>query len=100
MKVNMYAIYDKKAETYSVPFHAYNHDCAKRIVIASMSDESFLQKYPSDYRLDCIGDFEDTFGMFQSPEKKEIVCELSNLVPSKRVGDGTDERGTEIVKND
>lgn len=97
MKVNMYSIYDKKSETYSVPFHGINHDCAKRIVTASMHEDSFLQKYPSDYRLDCIGTFEDTFGMFESFEKKEIVCELSNLVPYKYVGDGTDVREREVV---
>lgn len=91
MKVNMYAIFDKKAETYSIPFHAVNHDCAKRIVIASLHSDSFLQKYPNDYRLDCIGTFEDTFGMFDSPEKKEIVCEVSNLIP-KNDGVDSDER--------
>lgn len=89
MKLNLYSIYDKKANCYSKPFEAYNDNCAKRMVAASMDEASLLRKYPTDYRLDNIGTFDDETGQFENWSEKVIVTEVSNLVPLACVGDGT-----------
>ena len=89
MKLKLYSIYDKKSESYSKPFDAYNDNCAKRMVAASMDEASLLRKYPTDYRLDNIGTFDDQTGQFENWSEKVIVSEVSNLVPLAIVGDGT-----------
>lgn len=81
MRVNYYAIYDKKAETYGMPFPAHNDAVAVRMVSASMDGTSMLTKYPSDYRVDKVAVYDNTFGMFICDEKKDIVYEVSNIVP-------------------
>lgn len=98
MKTNFYAIFDKKAETYGMPFPALNHAVACRMVSASMDEGSMLRLYPHDYRVEKVATFEDTFAMFDSPEKKEIVAEVSNLVPLPfDDGVGTDDGERETV---
>ena len=92
MKSNVYSIYDKKSESYSPPFIAYNHTCAKRMVAAAMTEGSLLKMFPNDYRLDFIGTFEDAFGNFKSFANKDIVCEVSNLVVHNSVCNGDDVR--------
>lgn len=92
MKINLYSIYDKKANCYSKPFDVYNDNCAKRMVAASMDEASLLRKYPTDYRLDQLGTFNDETGQFENCPEKVIVCEVSNLVPLAVVGDGTSDR--------
>lgn len=88
MKLKLYSIYDKKSESYSKPFDAYNDNCAKRMVAASMDEASLLRKYPTDYRVDQIGTFNDENGQFENCPEKVIVSEVSNLVPLAIVGDG------------
>lgn len=84
MVSNVYAIYDKKAVCFGSPFLAVNHASAVRLVQAAMDDNSFLTKYPHDYRLDRVATFDDATGIFSCVQ--EIVSEVSNLVPSPFVG--------------
>lgn len=79
MVSNVYAIYDKKAVCFGSPFLAVNHATAIRMVQAAMDDNSFLTKYPHDYRLDRVATFDDSTGIFSCVQ--EIVVEVSNLIP-------------------
>ena len=86
MKIKFYSVYDKKADCYSKPFDGFNNDCAKRMVAASMDESSMLRKYPTDYRLDFVFSFDYSDGSVDCV--KEIVSEVSNLVPLACIGDG------------
>ena len=81
MKTNVYAIYDKKAETYSQPFLALNNSVACRMVQASMDPVSLLTQFPHDYRLDKVAVYDDTFAKFLQVRGKVIIAEVSNLTP-------------------
>ena len=52
--MNLYSIYDKKAEYYLMPFFAESEAQAKRIVINSaLSDtDCSLNRFSQDFRLD------------------------------------------------
>lgn len=63
MKVNLYAVYDLKALAYSAPFVAANDEVAKRMFATTMEDPTtMIGRYPKDYRLFCLGDFDDYTG--------------------------------------
>lgn len=78
MKLGLYSILDKKAGVYSSPFSAMNAEVACRMVCTSMSDpNSNLGKFPDDYQVWCIGEFDDTTGNIQ--EDVYFVVALSNI---------------------
>lgn len=80
MKINFYAVYDKKARCYSLPFTAVNDEVAVRIIQSTMDNNSMLVQFSSDYRLDRIGEFLDENAALIDLDKKVIVSEMSNLV--------------------
>lgn len=78
---SFYSIYDKKALSYSNPFLARNHDCAKRMVQSSMDFGSMLRRYPDDFCLVKLAEYDTLNGQIKQLSKEEFVCELSNLLP-------------------
>lgn len=64
MKMNLYSIYDNKALVYAIPFCAANHATALRMFGSACEDRGTnLNKYPNDFCLYCIGEFDDSNGM-------------------------------------
>lgn len=82
MLVNFYSIYDVKANIYSIPFVAVNEKVAKRTVQGAMLDtNSILRLHPSDYRLFCVGQFDDESALVFRKDTPQFVCELLELFP-------------------
>jgi len=70
MKFQLFSIFDSKANVFHAPFAAVNADVAMRQFEASASDlNSLLYKFPSDFSLFHVGDFDDGNGTVQALEE-------------------------------
>lgn len=81
MLLNAYSIHDDKALTYSPPFYAAAHGQAVRNVMDAATDpNSSLGRHPNDYRLYCIGQFDDQSGTLM-PMPREHIADVVTLIP-------------------
>lgn len=81
MKNNVYTVRDNKAEAYLTPFFMRSDGEAKRALIASSEDiKSNFNKYPEDFSLWKLGEYEDTNGSL-IPMKTNLC--LGNIVDIK-----------------
>jgi hypothetical protein len=56
----MYSIYDVKAEAFFPPFYTETEGLALRMIMETLSDpNSNLSKYPADFTLFYLGEFDD-----------------------------------------
>lgn len=76
---SLYSIFDKKAVNYGIPMLFENAECAKREVSIAMLGNSLLKRFPDDYQLVCIGEYDSATGELHN-SSNEVVCELSSLV--------------------
>lgn len=61
MKLNVYTIKDIKAETFGNPFYSTNDQTAKRSLEQASNDpNTTISKYPEDFVLYRLGDWDDT----------------------------------------
>lgn len=92
MKLRIYSIYDQKSEVFNTPFFQQTHGEAERSFRSAVNDEKTLfSKYPEDYDLYYIGDYDDNEGKIKpepSPQHmvKAIQCvnkkpDLGNVTP-------------------
>lgn len=96
----MYAIYDKKVDSYLTPFFAEDEKFAKRIVVNSLSAQSAFVQYPSDYVLCFMAVVQLHSGLVHQANDPEGVALIKDLIPvalKKFALDGTFERS---VKTD
>lgn len=81
MKLNAYSIHDVKALTYRAPFFALNHAVAIRTLSDAVNDPStVLHNHPADFRMYCVGVFDDATGVFLSMSPHEHVRDAVSLV--------------------
>lgn len=78
MKFKMYSIQDLKANLFSTPMFLQNDSVAIRNLTASFAGESMLVKYPNDFELFCVGEFDDHSG--QVVPLMEQVNKMSVMV--------------------
>lgn len=73
MSVKVFAIFDTKAKYFAVPFLARNEFSAKRMFTESCSaPDTELYKYPTDYELFYIADFDEDTGVYTSVDKESL----------------------------
>jgi hypothetical protein len=78
MNINMYSVYDKKAEVYSQPFTAINDEVAQRIIKNCVNNpEHNYGLNPEDYQLLKVGEFNDSEG--QIIEDQKPILDLITL---------------------
>lgn len=81
MVQKVFAVYDEKAQAYLPPFYFPQVGQALRAFMAGCNDvSSNLAKYPSDYRLYCLGSFDDSTGHFMSLSVPEFINSASDFV--------------------
>lgn len=82
MKQELFSIYDKKAETFSMPFPAINKGAAIRQLNMEVNSEreSLLKKFPEDYSLYLVEEFNTESGLFKGYEKPLFVIEIKDVV--------------------
>lgn len=79
MVLQMFVILDAKSGAYAPPFFAFNAAVAQRNVAAAVqSGDSLIAKFPEDYTLYAIGQFDDATAEVRSGPP-QAVCNLSSL---------------------
>lgn len=89
--MNIYSIRDDKAEAFMQPFYSVTHLTAMRSVEQAANDpESQIGRYPQDFQLYHLGEFDETTGkckLNDAPEHLISIFELKKEnTPLKEVG--------------
>lgn len=75
MKLKVFAVYDKKAESYQNPFMQVTCGLAERIFRTMANDDkTTICQYPEDYELYYIADFETDTGSYDNLTENVRVC--------------------------
>jgi len=80
----VYVIRDRKAKLFARPFFERDHVMAIRSFEDACRDEkSSFAKWPDDYELLCLGDFDETTGKFHQLERPSLMAEPNQFVAPK-----------------
>lgn len=80
MTVQVYSIYDIKSAVYQQPFFAHKHGQAMRMIMEGIKQgEAMFAKYPEDFRLFAVGEWDDETGTMAELSQPDFVCELADL---------------------
>lgn len=79
MKKKMYTIHDELVAAHNLPFFAENDNIAIRQVRTALATESSLSINASDYKLYCIGEFDDSTGAVEKVHPIRLVQPISAL---------------------
>lgn len=84
MKLKIYAIHDDKMQAFSRPLFFQNHGTAIRSFSDAIQDpKSDYARHPSDYRLYCLGEYDDNTGIIVSLSQPEYVVHAIELTNGK-----------------
>ena len=84
MKLKIFTIYDTKAEAYLQPFFMGTKGQAIRAFQTSIEDpKTNFAKYPADFYLYLVGEYEDTTGDFENFKINENLGSALELNPNK-----------------
>ena len=83
--VGHFSVFDKKAREYAPVFTAKNDDVARRMVVQSLSGDCLLCRYPGDYYLAHLCDFDTESGaiFFLEDSDISVVASLVDLMPDE-----------------
>lgn len=85
MKFKLYSLHDVKMAIYLSPFVARNDVEATRQLAGSMADPNMRNSpmclAPSDFRLVCVGDFDDDTGALVPVSTPVLVTSLADVKP-------------------
>jgi hypothetical protein len=80
MKINIYAVYDAKAEAFGKPLFFNKHGLAKRSFYeACQHAESEFKKYPHDYSLHFIGEYNEDSAELSAVPTKQLYTALEAI---------------------
>lgn len=84
MNLKAYSVRDKKGGFYGTPFFTRSHGEAER-AFANLTDDpkSQVHKYPEDFSLHYIGQFNDQEGTFDSEVTPQFIADAT---PKTAVG--------------
>lgn len=75
MKVSMFAIYDKKANSFQSPFTAVSPGVAERMVREEMSEDALLmRRHSEDFQLWSLGSFDTESGNIEPNLSHLVAC--------------------------
>lgn len=81
--LKMFTVRDLKAGTYGQPFALPNRQVAMRTFSTWVANpESFFAKFPHDFELFEVGEFDQVTGLFSSLSMPDYVGRASELVSS------------------
>ncbi len=82
IKLNVFSIYDKKAQAFFNPFYFHYKGEALRSFEQEINNaQSPLSKYPADFCLYRLGVFNSTTGCIEGLSKPEFVAEALDFRP-------------------
>lgn len=72
--LKVYAFYDEKSLAFGVPYFAPTDGIALRSFVDLVLDtRSIVNKHPADFRLYCLGDYDERSGHIKSFEEKHVT---------------------------
>ena len=79
--LQVFSIYDKRAETFMPPFYQRNANSAIRVIADTIKADAntTIARYPEDFCLYSLAEFDEFSGAFLEISRLKIV-ELSGLV--------------------
>lgn len=78
MKTGMYSVYDSKANCFCTPFFSENDATAVRAFRYAANDQTIeIGKYPSDFTLFAIGQFDSETGQVSTLEPVSLALALT-----------------------
>lgn len=81
MLTKLYSIRDQKAEIFNVPFMKKTHGEAERDFKSLCNDpQSTVSKYPEDFDLYYIGDYDDNTGKIMPLDTPQHVVKAIQMV--------------------
>lgn len=81
----VYTVKDTKSLVYGPPFMAHTHGEAERVIKETLSrGESTLSKYPEDFDLYFLGQWDDTSGKYEFHDSPQHMCKVVQLVEPKQ----------------
>ncbi len=72
--MKIYSIFDKKAVVYS-PLMTFENDTYAMREFEHIASSGLVSRYPSDFALYCVGEFDDKVGLLTSFEVPKFVIE-------------------------
>lgn len=78
----VFSVYDEKAQAFMQPFFAHSRGLAVRQLSGISDPEHPFVKWPEDFRLYCLGHFDDARGVIVASDQPDLVCDLC-LIYSK-----------------
>jgi len=82
MKQRIYSIRDQKGDMYNTPFFNKTHGEAERNFQELVKDEkSFVAKYPEDYDLYYLGEYDTITGIIQPLDTPQHMVKAIQLKP-------------------
>lgn len=99
--LNVYALYDVKSQSFADPFYAVNNYVAMRILAGVICEgDSYIAKFPEDYRCYKLGEFDDKKGKLIPLEVIEILCDMSAVALSLSTAKERSKKGLQIEDED
>lgn len=85
MLLRAYSLHDVKALNYSPPFFQHNNGLATRMLQDLVNDQgTSVGRHPADFKLYCVGVFDDSNGSFQPfPAIEHVMDAIALVGPSQ-----------------
>lgn len=83
MIVQVYSVRDRKADTFGRPIFAPNLGVLVRDIqeVLRTDSQSTMSRFPHDFQLYRLGDFDDHKGQFVLEPLPDLVLEVASLMP-------------------
>lgn len=85
MRVGIYAVKDVKSATFFPPFMSHTPGTAERQFSVNVNDKhenNMLRRYPSDFELWTVGEFDDNTGMV-TPREPLHMCTAVDVLEAQ-----------------
>lgn len=83
-RMQLFSIYDTKAEKFGFPFQAPSKGAAVRQIAVEMNGQkNVLTQYPQDFELYAVEEFDEKTGKFAGYVKPIFVMNLEDIVQKK-----------------
>lgn len=81
MQLKMYSVRDAKAEIYNAPFYKRSHGEAERDFKNAITDDKNPNaKYPEDFDLYFLGDYDDQTGLVKPLNTPQHIAKAIDLI--------------------
>lgn len=92
--IGVYSFQDIKAQTFGNPFYAVNNQTAIRILSGVLyANDSYIARFPEDYKLYKIGEFDDSTGRLIPLELLEYITSADIVALSLSTGKDSGVKG-------